>query len=54
MTKVASEDSVRCGLPAMKEAESERWLKKHLKASYEPRLLKEAWALDVDTTVKPL
>jgi hypothetical protein len=29
------------------------WLKKHLKASYEP-LLEEAWALDVDTTVKPL
>lgn len=53
MTKVASEDSVRRGLSAMKEAESERWLKKHLKASYEP-LLKEAWALDVDTTVKPL
>src|SRR5712691_9543292 len=53
MRKVASEDSVRRGLSAMKEEESTVWLKKHLKASYEP-LLKEAWALDMDTTVKPL
>ena len=53
MTKVASEDSVRRALLAMKEEESGQWLKKHLKASYEP-LLKEAWALDVDTTVKVL
>src|ERR1039457_2212133 len=30
-----------------------RWLKKHLKASYEP-LLQEPWILDVDSTVKPL
>ena len=30
-----------------------RWLKQHLKASYEP-LLKEPWVLDVDTTVKVL
>jgi hypothetical protein len=53
MTKVASEDSVRRALSAMKEEASKPWLKKHLKASYEP-LLEEAWALDVDTTVKPL
>ena len=53
MRKVASEDSVRRGLSAMKEEESGPWLKKHLKASYEP-LLEEAWALDVDATVKPL
>ncbi len=53
MRKVASEDSVRRALSAMKEEESEVWLKKHLKASYEP-LLEEPWALDVDTTVKPL
>ena len=53
MRKVASEDSVRRGLSALKEEESDAWLKKHLKASYEP-LLEEAWALDVDTTVKPL
>src|ERR1035438_8059444 len=53
MTKVASEDSVRRALSAMKEEASESWLKKHLKASYEP-LLEEVWALDVDTTVKPL
>jgi Transposase DDE domain group 1 len=53
MTKVASEDSVRRGLSSMKAAESEPWLKKHLQFSYKP-LLEEPWALDVDTTVKPL
>ena len=53
MTKVVSEDSVRRALSALREQESERWLKPHLKASYEP-LLEEPWALDVDTTVKPL
>jgi hypothetical protein len=53
MTKVASEDSVRRGLKAIDEAASGEWLKKHLKASYEP-LLEELWILDVDTTVKPL
>src|SRR5947208_4820871 len=53
MTKVASEDSVRRDLSAMKEEETGPWLKKHLKASYEP-LLEEAWALDMDATVKPL
>jgi hypothetical protein len=53
MSKVASEDSVRRGLAAMKDEESEAWLKKHLQFSYQP-LLEEPWALDVDTTVKPL
>ena len=53
MTAVASEDSVRRGMKAMDEAESGQWLKRHLKASYEP-LLQEPWVLDVDTTVKPL
>ena len=53
MTKVASEDSVRRALLALNEEESNQWLKKHLKASYEP-LLEEPWALDVDTTVKVL
>jgi len=53
MRKVASEDSVRRALLALQEEESELWLKQHLKASYEP-LLAEPWALDVDTTVKPL
>src|SRR5437016_10324067 len=53
MTKVASEDSVRRALSALNKEESEQWLKKHLKASYEP-LLEEPWALDVDTTVKVL
>jgi hypothetical protein len=53
MTAVASEDSVRRGLKAMDEAESGEWLKRHLKASYEP-LPREPWVLDVDTTVKQL
>ena len=53
MTKVASEDSVRRALLAMNEEESERWMKRHLKASYEP-LLEEPWVLDMDSTVKPL
>src|SRR5215475_5195198 len=53
MTKVASEDSVRRALSAMKEEETGAWLQKHLQASYEP-LLEEVWGLDMDTTVKPL
>lgn len=53
MTGVASEDSVRRGMKAMDEEESGVWLKKHLKASYEP-LLQEPWVMDLDTTVKPL
>jgi hypothetical protein len=53
MTKVASEDSVRRGLSALKEEESEPWLKKHLQYTYQP-LLEEPWALDMDATVKPL
>ena len=53
MTQVASEDSVRRGMKALDEAASAEWLKRHLKASYEP-LLQEPWILDVDTTVKPL
>ena len=53
MTKVASEDSVRGALKSMDAEESGAWLKKHLKGSYEP-LLEEPWALDIDTTVKPL
>lgn len=53
MTRVASEDSVRGAMKAMDEAASAIWLKKHLKATYEP-LLVEPWILDVDATVKPL
>ena len=52
MTGAASEDSVRRGMKAMDEAASGEWMKKHLKASYEP-LLRETWVLDVDTTVNP-
>jgi hypothetical protein len=39
MTRVASEDSVRRGMKALDEAASGQWMKKHLKASYEPLLL---------------
>src|SRR5882724_9709037 len=53
MEKTASEDSVRRALKSMDAEESAAWLKKHLRASYEP-LLEEPWALDIDTTVKPL
>jgi len=53
MTKVASEDSVRRAMKALEEEASGEWMKKHLKATYEP-LLEEPWVLDVDTTVKPL
>lgn len=53
MSGVASEDSVRRGMKAMDEGGSAEWLKRHLKASYEP-LLSEPWVMDVDTTVKPL
>src|ERR1039458_9458119 len=53
MTRVASEDSVRRGMKALDEAASAEWLKRNLKASYEP-LLQEPCVLDVDTTVKPL
>ena len=34
-------------MKAMDEAESGGWLKRHLKASYEP-LLQEPWVLDVE------
>src|ERR1017187_806905 len=53
MRGVASEDSVRRAMKAMDEAASGQWIKRQLKASYEP-LLQEPWVLDVDTTVKPL
>ena len=53
MRRVASEDSVRRALLAMKEEEGDGWVKRHLKASYEP-LLEEPWVLDMDSTVKPL
>src|ERR1700683_1423857 len=53
MSKVASEDSVRRALLGIQEEAGEKWMKRHLKASYEP-LLEEAWALDMDATVKPL
>ena len=53
MTKVVSEDSARRALKGLDEKRSCEWLKKHLKASYEP-LLDEPWVLDIDSTVKLL
>jgi len=53
MKKVASEDSVRRALSAIEEEPGDRWMKRHLTASYEP-LLGEPWILDMDSTVKPL
>jgi hypothetical protein len=53
MTKIVSEDSVRRALQSLDEERGSEWLKRHLKASYEP-LLDEPWALDMDATVKLL
>lgn len=53
MSKVCSEDSVRRAFQDTGEAGCTEWLTKHLRISYEP-LLREAWILDIDTTVKPL
>jgi Transposase DDE domain group 1 len=53
MNKVCSEDSVRRALLGIKEDEGEKWLQQCLKSSYAP-LLEEPWALDMDSTVKPL
>src|ERR1039457_4133800 len=52
MSGVASEDSVRRGMKAMDEAASGEWMKRHLKASYEP-LLQEPWGLDVAKPGRP-
>lgn len=53
MTKVVSEDSARRALKGLDEKRGGEWLRKHLKASYEP-LLDEPWAMDIDSTVKLL
>ena len=53
MSKFASEDSVRRAFSEGKESPCTDWLTRHLRNSYEP-LLREAWILDVDSTVKPL
>ena len=53
MTNVVSEDSARRALKGLDGKRSCEWLKKHLKASYEP-LLDEPWVLDIDSTVKLL
>jgi len=53
MTKVCSEDSVRRAFQDTAEPVCTQWLTRHLQAAYRP-LLREAWVLDIDTTVKPL
>src|ERR1700752_4114902 len=53
MSKVCSEDSVRRALLGIQEEEGEKWLRESLKSTYGP-LLEEPWALDMDSTVKPL
>lgn len=53
MSKVCSEDSVRRAFRDVEESACTDWLTRHLRASYEP-LLREAWILDIDTTIKPL
>jgi hypothetical protein len=53
MKRVRSEDAVRRAFLQGETGEYERWLHKHLKASYE-ELLTEPWILDMDGTVKPL
>ena len=53
MRKVVSEDSVRRALLGIPEEAGGKWMKQALKSTYEP-LLEEPWALDLDSTVKPL
>ena len=51
--RILSEDAVRRGLAAIREADGTAWLQRHLDRCTEP-LLGEGWALDADTTIKPL
>ncbi len=53
MKKVVSEDTARRAFVGSESDESLKWMRKHLKRSYEP-LLYEPWVLDIDSTVKPL
>jgi DDE family transposase len=53
MQRVKSEDSVRRGLKRIGRTEGEEWLCGHLRDTVSP-LLSQPWALDCDTTVKPL
>jgi hypothetical protein len=53
MEKIVSEDAVRRGFKAIEENESRQWLQRHLDYCAAP-LLSEPWAMDTDSTVKPL
>jgi hypothetical protein len=53
MEKIVSEDAVRRGFKAIPEDEGREWLQQHLDYCTAP-LLFEPWALDMDSTVKPL
>jgi hypothetical protein len=53
MARVLSEDAVRRGLAKIDPVAGETWLQESLDYITRP-LLREAWILDVDTTVKPL
>ena len=53
MKKIVSEDAIRRAFKAIDEEAGAAWLRGHLAFCVEP-LLAEAWAPDVDTTIKPL
>ena len=53
MRKVMSEDSARRAFKQASPEETLRWLRRHLRRTYEP-LLEHAWVMDLDSTVKPL
>ncbi len=53
MEKIVSEDAVRRGFKAIAEDEGREWLQRHLDYCTAP-LLAEPWAMDTDSTVKPL
>ncbi len=53
MRKVLSKDSVRRGLSKIDETTGLAWLQNHLDYCTTP-LLREAWVLDMDSTVKTL
>lgn len=53
MNKIVSEDSARRAVKKIEENTGITWLQNHLQDCCAP-LLKTAWILDIDTTIKPL
>lgn len=53
MSKVVSEDSGRRAIEKLPENSAKTWLRRHMRACWEP-LLTEAWVLDIDSTVKTI